>query len=112
VDLAAVPATAKELVLAIGFEAGNSCAGRHGHAFEYLARLRIDVAQVAFFAFPRAMPQLAVEPGDTGDKTVGIDGVQDRTRLRIDLVDLAATMLPYPERAFGPGQPGIASLAR
>ena len=44
-------------------------------------------------------------------KRLDFDGAQDRACLGIDLVDLAAAMLPDPERAFGPGQPRVAAVA-
>ena len=57
------------------------------------------------------MPELAVDPADTSDEALGLDGAQDVAGLRIDLVDLAAVMLADPKRAFGPGKAGIAALA-
>src|SRR5262249_20280586 len=67
---------------------------------------------VAFVAFPGAVPEIAVDPSDAGDDAVGLDGAEDRSRLGIDLVDLAAPMLANPERAFVPGEPGVAAVAR
>ena len=49
---------------------------------QHLAGLRIDAPQVALVAFPGAVPQLAVDPGDAGDEAVGLDGAQDRSRSR------------------------------
>src|SRR3954447_8086131 len=57
------------------------------------------------------MPELAVNPCHPGDDAVTLDRAQDRACLRIDLVDLAAAMLPYPKRAFSPGQTGVAPVA-
>ena len=62
-------------------------------------------------AFPGAVPELAVDPGDAGDEAVGLDRAEHRPGLRIDLVDLAVAVLADPERAFGPGQAGIAAAA-
>ena len=61
-------------------------------------------AQLAFVAFPRGVPQLAVDPGHAGDEAVGLDGPLDRTRGRIDADELAG-------RA-GPGRRRISSAHR
>ena len=73
--------------------------------------LRIDAPQIALVAFPGAVPELAVDPGDAGDEAVGLDGAQDRAGFGIDLMDLALAVLPDPERAFGPGEAGVAAAA-
>ena len=44
-------------------------------------------------------------------KRLRLDGAQDRAGLGIDLMDLALAILPDPERALGPGQPGVAAAA-
>ncbi len=62
-------------------------------------------------AFPGAVPELAVDPGDPGDEAVGLDGAKDRPGLGIDLMDLPVAILPHPERAFGPGEPRVAAAA-
>src|SRR4029079_18834908 len=76
-----------------------------------LAGLRVDAPHVALVAFPGAVPELAVGPGDAGDDTVGLDGAQDLARFRLDLMDLAAAMLADPERAFSPCHARIAAVA-
>src|SRR6202035_2406588 len=55
------------------------------------------------------VPELAVDPGHAGDEAVGLDGAQDRSGLRIDLIDFAGAVVPDPQRAFGPGEPGVAA---
>jgi len=57
------------------------------------------------------VPQLAVDPGDAGDEAIGFDGTKHRPGFRIDLMDLAATVLADPERSFGPGEPRIPAIA-
>ena len=52
------------------------------------------------------MPQLAVDPGHAGHEAVRFDRAQDRARIGIDLVDLAAGVIADPQRPLGPGQPG------
>src|SRR6185437_6912338 len=46
------------------------------------------------------------------DEAVGLDGAQDRARVRIDLMDQAGPVRADPERAFGPGEPGVAATGR
>src|SRR6185437_4891501 len=46
------------------------------------------------------------------DEAVGLDGAQDRARVRIDLMDLAVPIRADPERAFGPGKSGVAATGR
>ncbi len=57
------------------------------------------------------MPQLSIDPGDPGDEAVGLDRAKNRPCFGIDLMDLAISILPDPERAFGPGEPRIATSA-
>ena len=101
----------KKRVAAIGLEARHADAGRHLELLQDLARSRIDPPQLALVAFPGAVPQLAVDPGDAGDEAVGFDGAQDLAGLGIDLMDLALAMLADPERPFGPGHAGVAAVA-
>ena len=58
------------------------------------------------------MPEFAVDPGDAGNDTVGLDGAQNGSRLGIDLVNLPAAVLPHPERAFRPRKTRVAAAAR
>jgi hypothetical protein len=43
---------------------------------------------------------------------MALNGSKNRSRLRIDLVDLAAAVLAHPERPFGPREPRITASAR
>ena len=110
-DLAAASASAEELIAAIGLESRHACSRRHLEFLEGLSRCRIESPQIALVTFPGAVPKLAVDPGDPGDDAVGLDGAKDRPCLRIDLMDLAAPILPHPERSFGPCEPRIAAAA-
>jgi hypothetical protein len=58
------------------------------------------------------MPEFAVDPGDASDEAIGFDRAQHLSRFGVHLMDLAAAMLPDPQRAFRPGKAGIASFAR
>ena len=71
----------------------------------------IDAADVALVALPRAVPQLAVDPGDAGDETVRLDRAKDGAGLGIDLVDLAIAVLADPQAALGPGEARVAAVA-
>ena len=77
---------------------------RHVQPFKHFTRLWVDTAQVAFVAFPRAMPQLAIDSGHARNEPVAFDRAQHLTGLGIDLMDPAAAVLTNPERSFGPGQ--------
>jgi hypothetical protein len=55
------------------------------------------------------MPKLSIDPSDPGDEAVGFDGAKNRPCLRIDLMDLPVSILPDPERTFGPREPRIAA---
>src|SRR5688572_26266761 len=48
------------------------------------------------------MPELAIDPGNARDETVGFDRANNRTGFGIYLMDLAVAILAYPERAFRP----------
>src|SRR5476649_1050779 len=108
--LAAASAPAEEPIAAIGLESRHAHAGRHLEPLQLLACFRIDAPQIALVAFPGAVPELAVDPGHSGDEALGFDGAEDRAGLGIELVDLPVAMLPHPERAFGPGEPGAAAV--
>src|SRR5262249_51863651 len=111
-DLAAVAAAAEEAVGAVALQAGDERPGGHLQPLQQLAGLRIDSPHVAGLALPGAVPQLAVDPGDAGDETVGGQGAQDGPGLRVDLVDLALAVLADPQRPLRPGHAGIAAAAR
>src|SRR5690242_20142195 len=101
--LAAAAAATEELI-AIGLEPGHTDAARHLDPLQHLSCLGIDTPQIALLAFPGAVPELAVGPGDAGHDTIGFDGAQDLPGLGIDLNDLAAAVLADPQRPFGPGE--------
>src|SRR5205814_5214509 len=67
--------------------------------------------QIARVAFPGAMPELAIDPGDPGDDAVALDGAKNCSCLGIDLMDLPLPMLAHPERPFRPSKPGVAAAA-
>src|SRR5216683_2671143 len=109
--LPAVSAAAEELVAAIGFEPRYTHSRRHVEPLQDLSGSRIDSPHIALVTFPGAVPELAVDPGDSGDKAVGLDGAKNRPCLGIDLMDLPVPILPYPERPFGPGEPRVTAAA-
>src|SRR5205814_8187945 len=100
--LAAPSTSAEELIAAIGLEPRHAHSGRHVEPLQDLSGSRIDSPQIALVAFPGAVPELAVDPGDPGDEAVALDGAKNRPCLGIDLMDLAAPILPHPERPFVP----------
>src|ERR1700722_4761446 len=74
--LAAAAAAAEEPVAAVGFESRHACSRRHLDSFLDLTGLRIEPPQIAFFTFPGAVPQLAIDPGDPGNDAVALDGAK------------------------------------
>ena len=74
--------------------------------------MRIDTPQIAFVAFQSGVPELAIDPGDSRDKAVGLDGAKNRAGVGIDLMDLPIPILPHPERAFGPGESRTGAIGR
>src|SRR5262245_26226842 len=83
--LAAVSPAAEEQFAAIGLEARNDHSGRHLDPLQNLSRSRIDSPQIALVAFPGAVPQLSVDPGDSGNEAIGLDRAENRPCLGIDL---------------------------
>ena len=61
---------------------------------QHLSRSLIDLPQIALVTFPGAMPELALDPGDPGNKAVGLDGAKNRPCLGIDLINLPVPILP------------------
>jgi hypothetical protein len=57
------------------------------------------------------VPELAVDPGHSGDKAPGLDAAKNGAGLRIDLVDLLRPILAHPERSLSPCEPRIAAAA-
>src|SRR5262245_4615216 len=109
--LAAASPAAEELIAAIGLEPRNTYSRRHLELLQDLSSARIDSPQIAFVAFPGAVPELAVDPGDPGDDAVALDGSENRPCLGIDLMDLPASMLAHPERPFRPREPRVTAAA-
>jgi hypothetical protein len=93
----AVSTPAKKLAVAIRFQPRYASARRHFELFQDFAGMRIDAPYIAFLAFPSAVPQLSIDPSDTGDKAIGFDRAQYRSRLRIDLMNFSSTVLAYPQ---------------
>jgi hypothetical protein len=58
------------------------------------------------------VPELAVDPGDTGNDAIGFDGAKNGSRFGIDLMDLPASVLPHPERPFSPRKARVTAAAR
>ena len=75
--LPAASASAEEPIAAIGLEPRHAHAGRHLELFQDLSRSRVDPPHVALVAFPSAVPELAVDPGDAGNEAVGFDGAKN-----------------------------------
>src|SRR3569833_1750838 len=106
---AAAAAAAEEPVAAVGLENRDTGARRHFELFEHVAVARVQASERAFIAFPRGVPQLALDPRHTRDKAVRFDRAQYLARLRIDLMNLARPILTAPQRAFRPGAPRLAA---
>jgi hypothetical protein len=109
--LPASASAAKELIAAIAFQARHEDTSRHIELLQDFTRPRIYSPQIAFVSFPSAVPKLSIDPGDPRDEAAALDGAKNRPALGIDLMDLAVPMLAHPERAFGPGEPGVAASA-
>src|SRR5262245_63778202 len=109
--LSARSAATEEPIAAVGLEARHTGARRHLEPLEDLAGPGIDSPHVALVTLPGPVPQLALDPRHAGDEAIGFDRAQNRARLRIDLVNLAAAIVSDPERALGPRQPRVAAAA-
>src|SRR4029079_11235980 len=90
----AVPAAAEEAILAVGLESRDLDAITHLEPLEPIVALRSDAPQLALVALPGAGPQLAFDPGDTGDESVRVERSERRPRARIDRVNLSRPILP------------------
>jgi hypothetical protein len=110
-DFSAPSPSAEELIAAIGLEPRHKRAGRHLETLQDLSGFRIDSPQIAVIAFPGAVPEISVDPGNSGDEAIGFDGAKNRPGLRIDLMDLPVPILPHPERPFGPRQARVTAAA-
>jgi len=58
------------------------------------------------------MPELSVDPGNSGDEAVGLDSAKNSTCFGIDLMDLSLPILAHPECPFGPGESRVATAPR
>src|SRR5262249_54630209 len=109
--LAAAFASAEEQIATVGLEPRHGRPRRHVELLQNLAGSRIDPPHVTLVTLPGAVPQLAIDPGDPGDETVGLDRAQTRPGRGIDLVDLPVPILPDPERPLGPREPRVGAAA-
>src|SRR5262249_39343710 len=109
--LPARASSAEEPITAIGLEPRKGHSARHLDPLQDFSRSRIDSPHIALVTFPGTVPELSVDPGDTGDEAVGHDRAKYRSCLGIDLMDLAVPILPHPERPFGPREPRVSATA-
>ena len=109
--LPAPSSSAEEQIAAIGLEPRNTHSRWHLQPLQDFSRSRFDSPQIALVAFPGAVPELAVDPGDAGDEAVGLDRAENRPCLGIDLMDLPIAILSHPERPFGPRESRVTATA-
>jgi TMEM175 potassium channel family protein len=109
--LPALSSSAEESIAAIGLEPRYAHTGRHLEPVQDLSRSGVDSPHIALVAFPGAVPEFSVDPGDPGDEAVGLDRTENRPCLRIDLMDLPVAILSHPERAFGPRESRVTAAA-
>src|SRR5580765_883824 len=109
--LAAFSSPAEEPIAAVGLEPRHAHPRRHLEFLQDLSRSRVDSPQIALVAFPGGVPELSVDPGNSRDEAVGLDGAKNRARLRIDLMDLPVAILSNPESPFRPCEPRVAAAA-
>src|SRR5690242_20036070 len=93
--LSALATAAEKLIAPIGFQPRHHGARRQIELFQYVAGLRIDPLQGALIAFPGAVPEFSVEPGNPSDEAIGFDGAQQCSGLRIDLMNFAVPILAH-----------------
>ena len=110
--LPAPASAAKELIAAIGLESRNARPGRHLETLQDLTRSRIDSPQIALITLPGPVPEISIDPSNSGDEAIGLDGAENRPGLGIDLVDLPVPVLSHPECPFGPGEPRVTAATR
>ena len=73
---AAAAAAGVEQVGAVGLEAADAGAGGIASRSSTAPLVGVDAADLALVAFPGAVPELAVDPGDAGDEAVRLDRAQ------------------------------------
>ena len=110
--LAATATAAKEPIPAIGLEPRNAYTSGHLQTLQHFSGLRINPPHIALLAFHGGVPELSVDPADTGDESVGLDGAENSPSFRIDLTDLPVPVLSHPKRPFGPRESRVAALTR
>jgi hypothetical protein len=108
-DLPGSSISAEELVGAIGLKAGNPNSVGHFEPLKNFSGLRLDPPQVALVTVPGGVPELSIDPGNSGDEAVGLDGAKNGTGFGIDLMDLSLAILTDPECPFGPGESRVAT---
>jgi hypothetical protein len=109
--LPAGSSAAKESIAAIAFEARHPGTRGHIELLEDLTCARIYSPQIALVTFPRSVPKLLIDPGNSGDEAVALNGAKNRPGPGIDLMDFTVPILAHPQRAFGPGESGVAAAA-
>src|ERR1700687_1912145 len=110
-DPPALSSTAEEPIVTIGLKPANADPARHLDTLKNLSSSRIDSPQITVITFPGRVPELSIDPGDSGDEAVGLDGAKNRACIGIDLMDLPIPILPDPERPFGPREPRVTATA-
>jgi len=95
----------------IGLKSGNVHPSRHLNSLKNLSGSRIYLPQITFITFPGGMPQLSIDPGDSGHEAIGFDCAKDGACFGIDLVDLPCPILPNPESAFSPSKSRVTAVA-
>src|SRR5215813_11525572 len=98
-DPAARSAAGVEEVALVRLEAGDLGPLRHRQLGEHGAGLGIDPPDLRLGILPGCVPELSVDPGDTGDEAVRLDRAEDRAGRRVDLVDLPLAVLADPQRS-------------
>jgi hypothetical protein len=83
----------------------------HLKRLQNFAGSRIDSPQVALVVFPGCVPEFSIDPRDSGDEPIGLDGAKNGPCFGVDLVNLPVTILADPESPFCPGQPRVSSAA-
>jgi hypothetical protein len=95
-DPPGLSSTAEKLITAIGLKPRDLDFGGHVNFLQNLSGSRINSAKIAFVAFQSCVPELTIDPGDSSDEAIGLDGAKNRPRVRIDLMNLPPTVIPHP----------------
>jgi hypothetical protein len=111
-DPSGLSPTAEELIAAIGLKPRNLDFVGHVNSLKNLSGPRINSAKIAFVAFQGCVPELTFDPGDPSDEAIGLDGAKDCPRVRIDLTNLPAPVIPHPKWSFGPREPRVTAAPR